>query len=101
MTVDIVPFKHQRASLNLLKNRPDIPYVFLIGGYGCGKSFTDVQLLCVITAAYMNSPIPLTFGIIGVTIKLLGQTVLKDFKSFSDVSMLFMASIMSYTTDFV
>ena len=84
MTVDVVPFKHQRASLNLLKNRSDIPYVFLIGGYGCGKSFTDVQLLCVITAAYMNSPIPLTFGIIGVTIKLLGQTVLKDFKSFLD-----------------
>ena len=35
MTVDIVPFKHQRASLNLIRNRKDIPYVFLIGGYGC------------------------------------------------------------------
>ena len=52
--------------------------------HNCGKSFTDVQLLCTITAAYINSPVPLTFGIIGVTIKLLGQTVLKDFKGFLD-----------------
>lgn len=84
MTVDIVPFKHQRAALNLLQNRSDVPYVFLIGGYGCGKSYTDVQVLCTLIAAYMNSPIPLTIGIIGVTIKLLGQTVLKDLKAMLD-----------------
>ena len=84
MTVDVVPFKHQRASLNLIRNRKDIPYVLLIGGYGSGKSFCDVLLLCTITSAYMNSPVPLTFGIIGVTLKLLGQTVLKDFKGFLD-----------------
>ena len=81
---DIVPFKHQRASINLLQNRPDIPYVLLIGGYGCGKSFTDVQVLLIIISAYMYSPVPLTFGIIGVTIKLLSQTVLKDVESALD-----------------
>lgn len=84
MKVDVVPFKHQRASLNLLLTRGDIPYVFLIGGYGCGKSFTDVQVLLMLLNAYMRSPVPLTIGIIGVTIKLLTQTVLKDFKAFLD-----------------
>lgn len=82
--MDIIPFKHQRASLKLLYNRHDIPYVFLIGGYGSGKSFCDVQVLCALTSAYMYSKIPLTVGIIGVTIKLLTQTVLKDFKAVLD-----------------
>ncbi len=199
--MEITSFKHQRASLNLIKNRPDIPYVFLIGGYGClngeaeistptgpiplykfeggpvntpigvrnatpplhnyeveqflvrcanhsficdkshliytkmwkfpqegdiiytedgtdivlsvtaigkgctyrlhvdeaecyyangilhhncGKSHTDVQLLLMLTSAYMYSKTPLTIGIIGVTIKLLTQTVLKDFKAALD-----------------
>lgn len=84
MTYDIEPFKHQRASINLLQHLPDIPYVFLIGGYGCGKSFTDVQVLLILISAYMNSPVPLTFGLIGVTIKLLSQTVLKDVESALD-----------------
>lgn len=201
--MEITSFKHQRAALNLVRNRPDIPYVFLIGGYGClngeaeistptgpvplyefeggpvntpigvrnasfplhnydtelflircnyhsficdrshlictkenvwkfpqegdiiqaedgtdvihsvtaigkgctyrlhvdeaecyyangilhhncGKSYTDVQLLLMLTSAYMYSKTPLTIGIIGVTIKLLTQTVLKDFKSALD-----------------
>lgn len=201
--MEITTFKHQRASLNLVRNRPDIPYVFLIGGYGClngeaeistptgpvplyefeggpvntpigvrnasfplhnydtelflircnyhsficdkshlictkenvwkfpqegdiiqaedgtdvihsvtaigkgctyrlhvdeaecyyangilhhncGKSYTDVQLLLMLTSAYMYSKTPLTIGIIGVTIKLLTQTVLKDFKAALD-----------------
>lgn len=201
--MEITTFKHQRASLNLVRNRPDIPYVFLIGGYGClngeaeistptgpvplyefeggpvntpigvrnasfplhnydtelflircnyhsficdkshlictkenvwkfpqegdiiqaedgtdvihsvtaigkgctyrlhvdeaecyyangilhhncGKSYTDVQLLLMLTSAYMYSKTSLTIGIIGVTIKLLTQTVLKDFKAALD-----------------
>ena len=82
--MEITSFKHQRAALNLVRNRSDIPYVFLIGGYGCGKSYTDVQLLLMLTSAYMYSKTPLTIGIIGVTIKLLTQTVLKDFKAALD-----------------
>lgn len=82
--MEITPFKHQRAALNLLRKRADIPYVFLIGGYGCGKSFTDVQVLILLTQAYKDSKTPVTIGLIGVTIKLLGQTVLKDFKAALD-----------------
>ncbi len=52
--------------------------------HNCGKSYTDVQLLLMLTGAYMYSKIPLTIGIIGVTIKLLTQTVLKDFKAALD-----------------
>ena len=58
--------------------------MFLIGGYGCGKSFTDVQVLILLTHAYKDSKTPVTIGLIGVTIKLLGQTVLKDFKAALD-----------------
>lgn len=28
------PFRHQRAALKLIRTREDIPYVFLIGGFG-------------------------------------------------------------------
>lgn len=52
--------------------------------HNCGKSYTDVQLLLMLTSAYMYSKTPLTIGIIGVTIKLLTQTVLKDFKAALD-----------------
>lgn len=82
--MEITPFKHQRAAMKLLRYNPEIPYVFLIGGYGAGKSFCDVQVLLMLTGAYMYSKTPLTIGIIGVTIKLLTQTVLKDFKAALD-----------------
>lgn len=78
------PFRHQRAALKLIRTRDDIPYVFLIGGFGCGKSTTDVMLLLTLISYYMNSPIPVTFGLIGVTIKLLSQTVLKDLRAALD-----------------
>lgn len=72
--------RHQEASINSIRMYPEIPFVFLIGGFqfGCGKSFTDVQLCLFLYHAYKNSTEPITIGILGVTIKLLKQTVIAD-----------------------
>ena len=72
--------RHQEASINSIRMHPEIPFVFLIGGFqfGCGKSFTDVQLCLFLYHAYKHSKEPITIGILGVTIKLLRQNVLAD-----------------------
>lgn len=46
--------------------------------HNCGKSFTDVQLCLFLYHAYKHSKEPITIGILGVTIKLLKQTVIAD-----------------------
>jgi phage terminase large subunit-like protein len=78
--------KHQINSLYLLKNRTDLPYVFLIGGFGCGKSFTDVMVVMWLYSIYYKSTEPICIGIIGVTIKLLKQTVLADVERMFDAA---------------
>lgn len=78
--------KHQINSLYLLKNRADLPYVFLIGGFGCGKSFTDVMVVMWLYSIYYKSTEPICIGIIGVTIKLLKQTVLADVERMFDAA---------------
>lgn len=70
--------RHQEASINAIRMHPEIPFVFLIGGFGCGKSFTDVQVCLFLYHAYKHSKEPVTIGILGVTIKLLKQTVIAD-----------------------
>lgn len=70
--------RHQSAAINLIKNRPDIPYVFLIGGYGCGKSMADVLLCLFLYSIFINCGEDIHIGILGVTIKLLKQTVIAD-----------------------
>lgn len=71
-------FRHQSASINAIRMYTDIPYIFLIGGFGCGKSYTDVQLLLFLYHAYKDSKEPIQIGVFGVTIKLLKQTVIAD-----------------------
>lgn len=71
-------FRHQSASINVVKNHPEIPYIFLIGGFGSGKSYTDVQLCLFLYQCYKNSPTAIQIGVFGVTIKLLKQTVIAD-----------------------
>lgn len=73
-------FRHQEASINLIRKYPEIPYIFLIGGFGCGKSTTDVYLCEFLLSSFKSVREPITIGILGVTIKLLKQTVLKDLK---------------------
>jgi hypothetical protein len=70
--------KHQSASINMVRMHHEIPYIFLIGGFGCGKSYTDVQLCLFLYQIYHNSPTPIQIGVFGVTIKLLKQTVIAD-----------------------
>lgn len=78
--------KHQSASINMVRMHPDIPYVFLIGGFGAGKSMTDVMLCLFLYSCYVRSPEPITIGILGVTIKLLKQTVLADLERAFDAA---------------
>lgn len=70
-------FRHQTAIVRSIHEEPDISFQFLIGGYGCGKSFTDVALLLSILFWYQGEY--LNFGIGGAAIKHLKETVIHDF----------------------
>lgn len=78
--------KHQSASINMIRMYPEIPYVFLIGGFGAGKSMTDVMLCLFLYSCYVRSPEPITIGVLGVTIKLLKQTVIADLERAFDAA---------------
>lgn len=71
--------KHQSALLRLVRSRGDVSWFFLIGGYGCGKSFTDVMLCLWVHAEYPRHFV--NVGIIGTSQKELKQTVLLDFEN--------------------
>ena len=71
-------FTHQNAFITALANYPDITFTFLIGGFGCGKSTSVVYACLYLIEAYRGHNV--TFGIIGVSIKLLQQTVLHDLR---------------------
>ena len=71
-------FKHQSAFINAIAHYPDITYTFLIGGFGCGKSTSVVYACLYLIEAYKGKDV--IFGIIGVSIKLLQQTVLHDLR---------------------
>lgn len=68
----------------MLRKHPEIPYVFLIGGFGCGKSSSDVALCLYLIKEYMYHEEPINIGILGVTIKLLKQTVIADLEKALD-----------------
>ena len=70
--------KYQTASIKAIREHIYVPYVFLIGGFGCGKSFTDVQLILFLYQQYKHYKDPIQIGVFGVTIKLLKQTVIAD-----------------------
>lgn len=84
--MELNALKHQSALIDLIRTRPELPYVALIGGFGAGKSFTDVLLLTYLTQVYRHTKEPITFGIFGVTIKLLSQTVIADFERYLDAA---------------
>jgi hypothetical protein len=79
-------FKHQSASINMVRMHKEIPYIFLIGGFGCGKSYTDVQLCLYLYQIYHKSKTPIQIGVFGVTIKLLKQTVIADLERAFDAA---------------
>lgn len=83
MTINALP--HQSAVVSLIQAKLNQPYFFLIGGFGCGKSFTDVIFLLYLVSEYRYCKEPVKFGIFGVTIKLLKQTVIADFCRFLEM----------------
>ena len=83
MTINALP--HQSAVVSLVQTKRQQPYFFLIGGFGCGKSFTDVIFLLYLVSEYRYCKEPVKFGIFGVTIKLLKQTVIADFCRFLEM----------------
>ena len=86
MITSITALRHQNNSCNMLRMHPEIPYVFLIGGFGAGKSFTDVIVLLYLITEYEYCDTPVNIGVLGVTIKLLRRTVIADLLRFMDLS---------------
>lgn len=85
MNTSIVALRHQNNSCNMIKMHTEIPYVFLIGGFGAGKSMTDVILLLTLIGEYQYSSTPINIGVLGVTIKLLRRTVIADLLRYMDL----------------
>lgn len=81
----ITALRHQNNSVNMLRLHPEITYTFLIGGYGSGKSFTDVIVLMVLIGEYQYVEEPINIGVLGVTIKLLRRTVIADLLRYMDL----------------
>lgn len=82
--MNVVALRHQNNSINILRYYPKLPNVFLIGGFGAGKSMTDVILLMYFINEYYYSEEHVNIGVFGVTIKLLKQTVIADLLRFMD-----------------
>jgi hypothetical protein len=76
--MEITANKHQAALLSLIMERTEISWFFLIGGYGCGKSFTDVMLCLWIHGKYKSF---VNVGILGTSQKELKQTILMDLEN--------------------
>jgi len=74
----IVPFIHQNQICRAPWVYRDIEYFFLIGGYGCGKTASDVFFLLSLCQKYYSTPI--TIGVGGATITLLRKTLVQEFE---------------------
>lgn len=85
-TNNIVALRHQNNSVNMIRLHPEVTYTFLVGGYGAGKSMTDVILLSTLIGEYQYCETPINIGVLGVTIKLLRRTVIADLLRFMDLS---------------
>ena len=69
-------FKHQSAFATAPFKYEDTHYYFLIGGYGCGKSFSGVLFILALVARYNGQKC--SIGIGGASQTLLRLTLLKD-----------------------
>ena len=74
--MDIEGFVHQEAVVTAIEDYPNIPYIFLIGGYGCGKSFSGV--LAILTVYNLFNGHFARVGIGGASQTLLRKTLLSD-----------------------
>lgn len=74
--MDLRTFRHQSLLLSAPRQHPEIPYYFLIGGYGCGKSFSGVLTILDLYHRYNGKNV--VFGIGGTSQTLLRKTLLTD-----------------------
>ena len=75
-TLNLDPFKHQSLLLRGIEEMKDISYFFLIGGYGCGKSFSGVLLVLYFAQKFQGHIV--NVGIGGTSQTLLRHTLLSD-----------------------
>lgn len=74
--MDLQTFRHQSLLLRAPMQHPEIPYYFLIGGYGCGKSFSGVLTILQLYNLYNGKNV--VFGLGGTSQTLLRKTLLTD-----------------------
>lgn len=70
------PFIHQKQIISAPFAYPGFSYFFLCGGYGCGKSFSIVLMIIVLTKRYQGEDV--VIGLCSTTITLLKKTVILD-----------------------
>lgn len=75
-SLSLEPFLHQNALLQSIDDYNDISYFLLLGGYGCGKSFTGV--LTILKFYNLFKGYDVTVGIGGTSQTLLRLTLLSD-----------------------
>lgn len=81
---DVVPFRHQKQFSSAPWIYKHIEDFFLIGGYGCGKSFSIVLLILNIVDVYNGYEI--TVGLGSVTISLFRKTIWVDLERMLKIS---------------
>ena len=72
----ITPFIHQTQIVSAPDAFPEVSYFFLCGGYGCGKSFSIVLEIIVLSKKYQGEDV--TIGLCSTTITLLKKTVILE-----------------------
>lgn len=75
--VDIKYFRYQQQYCDFPWQYPELRNIFLLGGYGCGKTHADRNMLWNIYKRYHNYPVEVIVA--GVTITLLRKTLIKMF----------------------
>ena len=70
-------FRHQQQLIQAPYKYLDAEFVFMIAGYGSGKTSGDKFLLLSLCQRYFDYPIKI--GVMGITITLLKKTLIGDF----------------------
>lgn len=73
---EVKPFVHQLQITSAPFSYPERSYFILAGGYGCGKSFSIVLMIILISKKYQGQEI--SVGVCSTTITLLKKTVILD-----------------------
>ena len=77
--LNIRPFMHQLQIVSAPQAFPDFDWFILVGGYGCGKSFSIV--LCILDIVRRYNGHDVSVGIGSITITLAQKTIYKDLEA--------------------